>query len=330
MNVFLVSRWRDVLSAKSPDDQNRMGKLIQRFPVVAASVMNRCIQRSLPQRSITYDFRLLDPGPDDQSGLNAEPFFGLMFMVKHKQTDLLVHDLSRKLLKIKWRCYGWFVYWTNLVVYSLFLALMTYFMLTQRKLVTLKPDNDEDSDDDIDDNFMQKDSFNNISGFLILIFASFHLAKELYQIFTQRMEYFKQWTNALEWVLYVATIMFVLPYVFPSASSLRGDPRISWQMGTVAVFLGYMNLILFVQTLDYVGIYVTMFIRVATTVLKTIGLFTLFAVAFSVVFYILFREQVNYYILKLFTTIGRTKRQLGISVTRFFRILKRGYLFIPF
>jgi len=270
-----------------------MGKLIQRFPVAAASVMDRCIQRSLPQRSITYDFRLLDPGPDDQSGPNEEPFFGLMVMVKHKQMDLLVHDLCRKLLKIKWRSYGWFVYWTNLVVYSLFLALMTYFMLTQRKLVTLKPKNDQDSDDD-DDHFKHKDDFNNITGFLILIFASFHLAKELYQMFTQRMEYFKQWTNVLEWVLYVSTMVFVLPYVYPSTSSLQGDPRISWQLGTVAVFLGYVNLILFVETLDYVGIYVTMFFRVATTVLKTISLFMLFAVAFSVVFYILFREQVIY------------------------------------
>ena len=230
-------------------------------------------------------------------------------MIKHKQTDLLVHDLCRKLLKIKWRCYGWFVYWTNLVAYSLFLFLMTYFMLTQRQLVTFKPQKSNDSDDDDDDNFMKKDTFNNITGFLILIFASFHLAKELYQMFTQRMEYFKQWTNALEWVLYLATIMFVLPYVFTSASSLRGNPRISWPMGTVAVFLGYMNLILFVQTLDYVGIYVTMFFRVTTTVLKTIGLFTLFAVAFSVVFHILFREQVKHYILKLFTTIGRTRRK---------------------
>ena len=315
MDTFFVSRWKEVLSAKSSDDQNRMGKLIQRFPTAAASVMDRCIQRSLPQRSITYDFRLLDPGPDDQSGLNAEPFFGLMFMVKHKQTDLLVHDLSRKLLKIKWRSYGWFIYWTNLALFSLFLSLMTYFMLTQRKLVTLQPQNNADSDDDNDNNFMHKDAFHDATGFLILIFASFHLVKEIYQIFTQRMGYFKQWTNALEWVLYLSTIMFVLPYVFPSASKLRGDPRISWQMGTVAVFLGYMNLILFVQTLNHVGIYVTMFFRVATTVLKTIGLFTLFAVAFSVVFYILFREQVRHYIVNLFTTIGRTqKRRNGENV----------------
>ena len=319
MDIFLIFRWKEVLSAKSSDNQNRMGKLIQRFPTAAASVMDRCIQRSLPQRSITYDFRLLDPGPDDQSGLNAEPFFGLMFMVKHKQTDLLVHDLSRKLLKIKWRSYGWFVYWTNLALFSLFLTFMTYFMLTQRKLVTLKPQNNADSDDDNDDDFMQKDAFHNATGFLILIFASFHLVKEIYQIFTQRMGYFKQWTNALEWVLYLSTIMFVIPYVFPSASKLRGDPRISWQMGTVAVFLGYINLILFVQTLNYVGIYVTMFFRVATTVLKTIGLFTLFAVAFSVVFYILFREQVGHYILKLFTAIGRTqKRMNGENVSQNF------------
>ena len=292
-NDFLFFRWREILSAKSSDGQNRMGKLIQRFPDAATTVMDRCIQRSQTNRSITYDFSLLDPGPDDQSGPNEEPFFGLMVMVKHKQMDLLVHDLSRKLLKIKWRSYGWFVYWTNLIVYSIFLALMTYFMLAQRKNVVLKRE-DDDSDDDDDDYFKQKSVIGNIIAFLILIFATFHLFKELYQIFVQRVAYFKQWTNLLEWVLYVSTILFMLPYAFSGYTSiLNGDPRITWQMGTVAVFLGYMNLILFVQSLDYVGIYVTMFFQVAMTVLKTIGLFSLFAVAFSVVFYILLREQVH-------------------------------------
>ena len=115
-----------------------MGKLIQLFPDAAKSVMDRCIHRSLAHRSITYDFSLLDPGPDDQSGPGEEPFFGLMDMVNHKQKELLVHDLSRKLLKIKWRTYGWFIFWTNLALFGFFLFLMTYFMLTQRKLIVLK------------------------------------------------------------------------------------------------------------------------------------------------------------------------------------------------
>ena len=276
------------MSAKSPDGQNRMGKLIQRFPDAAKCVMDRCIQRSLTKRSIAYDFRLLDPGPDDQSGPNEQPFFGLMVMVRHKQKDLLVHDLCRKLLKIKWRSYGWFVYWTNLAIFSLYLFLMTFFMLNKRKQVVLKRQNDDD-----DTMFEQKEAFQKIVPYLILVFASLHLAKELYQICLQRAAYFKEWTNVLEWVLYVTTIIFILPYVSSGLSSLRGDPRVTWQIGAVAVFLGYLNLILFAQTLDHVGIYVTMFFQVAMTVLKTISLFMLFAVAFSVVFFILFREQVK-------------------------------------
>ena len=270
-----------------------MGKLIQRFPEAAKSVMDRCIQKSSAQRSITYDFSLLDPGPDDQSGPNEEPFFGLMVVVKHKQMDLLVHGLSRKLLKIKWRTYGWFVFWTNFVLYSLFLALMTYFMLTQRENVTLKRTHDASDDDD--DYYSHKNVLSNMIAVLVLIFASVHLAKELYQIFVQRVAYFKQWTNLLEWVLYVSTMVFILPYVAPSTSALRvGEPNVTWQIGTVAVFLGYMNLILFAQTLDYVGIYVTMFFQVAMTVFKAISIFLLFGIAFSVVFYILLREQVKY------------------------------------
>ena len=96
----------------------------------------------------------------------------------------------------------------------------------------------------------------------------------------------------MEWVLYLSTIIFILPYIFESLTSLRSYPNLTWQLGTLAVFLGYVNLILFVQTLDYVGIYVTMFFQVATTVGKAISLLALFSVAFSVVFFILFREQV--------------------------------------
>lgn len=286
-----VPRWREILSAKCPDGQNRMGKLIRRFPDAAKCVMDRCIQRSLTKRSIDYDFRLLDPGPDDQSGPNEEPFFGLMVMVRYKQKDLLVHDLCRKLLKIKWRSYGWFVYWTNLAIFSLYLFLMTFFMLDKRKKIVLKRKHDEDDDDGM---FEQKEALHKIVPYLILVFALLHLAKELYQICLQRAAYFKEWTNILEWVLYVSTIVFILPYVSRGLSSLRGDTRVTWQIGAVAVFLGYCNLILFAQTLDHVGIYVTMFFQVAMTVLKTISLFMLFAVAFSVVFYILFREQVKF------------------------------------
>ena len=277
------------MSAKSPDGQNRMGKLIQRFPDAAKCVMDRCIQRSLTKRSIAYDFRLLDPGPDDQSGPNEEPFFGLVDMVRYKKKDLLVHDLSRKLLKIKWRSYGWFVYWTNLAMFSLYLFLFTFFMLDKRKKVVLKRKRDND-----DTMFEKQEALQKIVPYLVLVFALLHLAKELYQICLQRAAYFKEWTNILEWVLYASTIFFILPYMCSELASLRGDTRVTWQIGAVAVFLGYCNLILFAQTLDHVGIYVTMFLQVAMTVLKTISLFMLFAVAFSVVFYILLREQVKY------------------------------------
>lgn len=291
--IPFISRWREVLSAKSSDGQNRMGKLIQRFPDSAKSVLDRCIQRSATSRSITYDFSLLDPGPDDSSGPSGRPFFGLAVMVEYKQKDLLVHDVSRKLLRIKWRVYGWFVYWTNLVLFSIFLGLLTYFMLHERGNVVLKPKSSY-VDDEEEAVFRRNETnvFKHLVEFLILIFASFHLLKELYQIYVQRLEYFKQVTNLMEWVLYLSTIIFILPYIFESLTSLRSYPNLTWQLGTLAVFLGYVNLILFVQTLDYVGIYVTMFFQVATTVGKAISLLALFSVAFSVVFFILFREQV--------------------------------------
>ena len=123
-----------------------------------------------------------------------------MEMVKGKQKDLLCHDLCRKLFKIKWRTYGWGVYWTNLGLFSFFLFLMTYFMLTQRQGIKFQK-----TIGDPDDIFEKKNAFNELIPILILIFASFHLIKELYQIATQRMAYFKHLTNLLEWALYLFT-----------------------------------------------------------------------------------------------------------------------------
>ena len=264
--------------------------------------MDSSIQKSLPQSSIIYDFHLIDPGPDDQSGPNGEPFFALAAMVKHRRKDLLTHALSRKLLKLKWRTYGWFIYWTNLVLYALFLCFMTTFMLTRRKSVTL-----EDSQ-----NVSKMKKFeitrpiNAVIPYLILLFASVHLVKEVYQIFQQRKSYFKQWTNLLEWALYLSTMIFILPYVSKSLSVFGQYPNISWQIGTVAIFLGYMDLILFVQTLEHVGIYVTMFLQVTMTILKAFSLFAMFALAFSVVFFILFKEQVIFLIFLTMTSENLT------------------------
>ncbi|KAJ7385776.1 hypothetical protein OS493_013810 [Desmophyllum pertusum] len=128
-------RWREALATTSAKP-NPIGRLIEHFPDAAHVAMDRCIQRSTSERSIKYDFSLLDPGPDDHSGPSGERFLGLSTMVRYKQQILLTHQLSRKLLLLKWRKFGWFVYGGNVLLYSIFLLFMTFFVLTEREFLS--------------------------------------------------------------------------------------------------------------------------------------------------------------------------------------------------
>lgn len=59
------------------------------------------------------------------------------------------------------------------------------------------------------------------------------------------------------------------------------------------MFLGFTNLILFLRVLSRVGLYVNMYLEVVKTLIKVMSLFVIFILAFSLVFYILFKEEVS-------------------------------------
>ena len=276
-----------------------MGTLIARFPAAAAVVMDHCIQRSStpsrhPKVSITYDFRLLDPGPKT----NGERFFGLLKMVTHRQENLLMHALSRKLLETKWSVFGSYFYWFNFCMYVLFLAFLTSFILVQRSVVALPDPGSRNTTVENEKMFFENKGFNEIIPYIVAVFAVLHLAKEIVSIYMQRVRYFFLITNLLEWALYVMALIFMLPFLIPD-TGLRSHPEAYWQMGTCAIFLGYLNFILFLRTFDYFGLYVTMFFEVFTTMVKAMIVFSLFLLAFSMVFYILFKEEVRFHLLSI-------------------------------
>ena len=276
---------------KGPDIANPMERLIQRFPEAAEVVLDRCVQRSTSKRRVTYDFHLLDPGPDDESGREGGRFFGLETIFDCNQQNLLMHPLSRKLLKIKWRKFGLIIYLANLILYLAFVCTVSIFALTERKELSI-PLNHTNRANLPPDFFKGKNKSNEIIPYIVSLFALVHLFKEIYQLVTQRSRYFKDPSNYLECILYVTVIVFMLPYTLQVNAILDNSPTLFWQVGTVAVFLSYADLVFFLQTMDYVGLYVTMFLEIMKTLCKVLLLFIMFGFAFALVFFILFKEQV--------------------------------------
>lgn len=295
MVIVKHNRWREALTCPTESDRpSPMERLIEQFPDAALVTMDRCIQKSVSARSIKYDFTLLDPGPDDQSGRNGKRFLGLSTMVEHKQQLLLTHLLSRKLQRIKWRKFGAWIYAGNVALYLFFVIFLTIFVLSERDNVQFPDPKKRDTDPEefeLDaEFFVEKTPFNDAVPYIVILFAVLHISKELYQIYTQRYRYFTEWANYLEWGLYITAFLFVMPYVVDD-TGIRQSYEVYWQMGTFSVFFAYINLILIVEPLKFIGLYVTMFIEVMKSVLKVLLLLVMFTVAFSMAFFILFKEQ---------------------------------------
>ena len=106
---------------------------------------------------------------------------------------------------------------------------------------------------------------------------------ETYQLFSNLS--FKDtlnWINRL--LLYSLSIVFVIPFV----SHCSCIPNWQWQLGIVALFMGWVNLVIFVSKFPLAGIYVIMFTRVFLTFLKVVLLALFLVIGFGLTFYMAF------------------------------------------
>ena len=84
---------------------------------------------------------------------------------------------------------------------------------------------------------------------VIIILSLIQLLLKMFQLVTVKIYYILNWVNWLEVALYVCAIVFV--------SAIRADcschGRSQWQVGCIAVFLAWIDLILFIEKLPYAG-----------------------------------------------------------------------------
>ena len=154
----------------------------------------------------------------------------LNYLISNNRQDLISHPLVTSLYNIKWNRLGFYVYYTNLAIYILFMALLNIYALA------IPPPYSYDT------NRMAANSTNPCSTgeipilesaelwisrsnenacykipnsrfwiiWVIIITACARMIFEISQMIHERIEYFLDFTNILEWGLYVLTILFVV------------------------------------------------------------------------------------------------------------------------
>ncbi|XP_072178435.1 uncharacterized protein [Diadema setosum] len=222
----------------------------------------------------------------------------LNIMVSAQRTRLLAHPLVSNLLSHKLRRVGWPFFLGSLLFYLIFVFMLTGYII-------VVPPTYYFPDVTSNDTWLQNGTERWVAAFpgktlpffgktgfiIIIILVILNVIRELIQLRLQRLSYLTL-GNAMEWTLYLLALLLVLPLNktdFHSGITVRLAWQ--WQCGALAVFLAWINLILFIRRVPLLGIYVIMFLDIVRSFLKFLPILLLFLAAFTLAFYALLMNQ---------------------------------------
>ncbi|XP_071487222.1 transient receptor potential cation channel subfamily A member 1-like [Diadema antillarum] len=225
----------------------------------------------------------------------------LNIMVSAERTNLLTHPLVTSLINLKWIKAGRLLVVVSLVFCIPLVVMLTGYVLVIPPTYYVRFANGTDGVTwfaNGEDRWVGEFSeatlffFGRIGNWVILVLAVFNLIRELFQLYFQRRSYFASLCNLIEWALYVLAILLVLPLSqIRYHSGIRIPLAWQWQCGAVAVFLAWINLILYIRRFSVLGIYVIMFTEILRTFMQFVLILVLVLVAFALAFYTLLMNQ---------------------------------------
>lgn len=114
---------------------------------------------------------------------------------------------------------------------------------------------------------------------------------ELIQFIQRRKNYLTEIENYMEILLIISTVIFASA---GHAENCFCYVSFAWQFGALAVFLAWIDLVLYLKKLPLTGIPINMLQTVVLTFLKLIYLPAILIIAFAIPFYMLFSRVSNY------------------------------------
>ena len=120
---------------------------------------------------------------------------------------------------------------------------------------------------------------------MLLIFCGIRTVMELFEFAQRKLQYLKEAENYLEILLVICTAIFAIAGHAADCFCVNG---FSWQFGAMALFLGWIDLIVYLKKLPLTGIRINMLQTVVATFLKLVYLPAILIIAFALPFYMLF------------------------------------------
>ncbi|XP_006860133.1 PREDICTED: transient receptor potential cation channel subfamily A member 1 [Chrysochloris asiatica] len=272
-------------------------EMVEYLPECMKVLLDLCMLHSTDDKScrdyhIEYNFKYLQCPLEftrkstPLKNVMYEPLTTLNVMVRHNRIELLNHPVCKEYLCMKWLAYGFKAHIMNLGSYCLGLIPMTLLV------INIKPGMGFNSTGIINETRNHSEMLDTKNSYaikvcMILVFLSSILGycKEIAQIFQQKMNYFGDYSNGAEWIIYTTSIIFVLP-LFISIPAY-----VQWQCGAISIFFYWMNFLLYLQRFESCGIFIVMLQVIMKTLLRSTVVFIFLLMAFGLSFYVLLSLQ---------------------------------------
>ncbi|XP_055967198.1 transient receptor potential cation channel subfamily A member 1 [Sorex fumeus] len=300
LTTIRSKRWEqclEVFSHLSPSNRCPVVELVEYLPECMKVLLDLCMMPSTEDKScrdyyIEYNFTYLQcpleftKKESSLQNVTYEPLTTLNVMVQNNRIELLNHPVCKEYLLMKWLAYGFRAHIMNLGFYCLGLLPMTFLVVNIKPGMAFNSTGIINETSDHSEILDTKDSYL-IKICMILVFLSsiFGFCKEVVQIFQQKANYFSDVNNALEWVIYTTSIIFVSPLF------IGIQAYVQWQSGAIAIFLYWMNFLLYLQRFENCGIFIVMLEVIMRTLLRSTVVFVFLLLAFGLSFYVLLNLQ---------------------------------------
>ncbi|CAF4381737.1 unnamed protein product [Rotaria socialis] len=290
LTIITHDRWKEALDLKSTKYQTPLLGLIEHLPECVPVLFDRCISPSHSDKKhkdfhLTYDFHYINWMDIKQidGKVYRYPMLPLNTMVKFGRTNHLSHPLCETLLRQKWLSYGFPIYALDLTFYLLFLFLLSHFIITFPSCNHDDPSSWHHSNDSCSKTKFTsfRDSataFQIISIWYIVLYCFYNFFLEMIQITHDGREYFYDIENYVQWILYLTTSVFTLPFLFNQSWHYQ------WVAASMSIFTAYLALLFLLGRFFIYGIYVTMFLEIMKTLLHVLSLFSILIFGFALTF----------------------------------------------
>uniref|UniRef100_A0A674P1E1 Transient receptor potential cation channel, subfamily A, member 1b n=1 Tax=Takifugu rubripes TaxID=31033 RepID=A0A674P1E1_TAKRU len=246
--------------------------MIELLPDTYKHLLDSCVRESDDDHN-SADYHVILQLSHTSKETGYRPLAAVNAMVYYNRLELLNHPVCKKYLAMKWLAYGSKAHFLNILLYLLGLIPLTYL------IVSLRPSMSTNGTGDHNITMVKQNLLLSFCMMMVLVMNIYAIIKELVQISQQRLKYFKDYSNQMDWCTAIFSLTFIIPVM------LNVDSSFQWQAGAMAVLQSWVGLLMYLQRFEGVGIYVVMLSEIMRTLFRVVLLFFFLILAFSLAFH---------------------------------------------